>query len=84
MVTFEKAESWEQLETQRGMWLLIDTPRGASAICSCPGCGERWALDGWTITPDGKVHPSVDHSPSGCKFHDNIELKQWTTNRRTV
>lgn len=71
----------------RGSWLRIDTPRGKSALVSCPGCDATWALDGWTIAPDGSVSPSVDHSMPikktdgtvirDCLFHDYIKLEGW-------
>ncbi len=72
----------------RGSWWPLDTPRGKSAIVSCPGCDSSWALDGWKIAPDGSVSPSVDHSQPikktdgtvirDCLFHDYIKLEGWT------
>lgn len=41
-------------------------------------CGVRMPLDGWDISPEGQVTPSVHHSLDpefgGCGFHDYIIL----------
>jgi hypothetical protein len=100
MITIKKAESRERVvgawrddgsiipgTRDGGLWWPLETPRGKSAIVSCPGCQEHWALDGWTIAADGSVSPSVDHSRPiqktdgtvirDCLFHDYIKLEGW-------
>lgn len=80
---FTRAASSEAMEP--GQWFPVwDGPK-KSAIFRCPDCKRLGTLTasadvdgiGWTILSNGTVTPSVDHAPSGCKFHENIRLEGW-------
>jgi hypothetical protein len=66
----EKPNSWKRV--------IVKDPQHAGDVVmyTCPN-GHTSRLEGWDVNELGEVSPSVDCSPNGCDFHDNLRLEGW-------
>jgi len=69
----QKAGTWRRI-----LFLAADGFHW-SAVVWCPDCAKPMSLVNHTITPDGKVSPSVGHPESyaPCPWHTHVTLLGW-------
>jgi len=62
-----------------GTWkgLKLSGNGGRSVSITCPECSQLAVLTDHTISPDGKVTPSVVCPKEGCDFHEFVQLDGW-------
>jgi hypothetical protein len=71
---------------ERGTWSLFladeagDNPHYSANLC-CPVCGDIFSIVNHTISPDGRVSPSVQHPATkhgaDCGWHPTPRLLDW-------
>ena len=73
MHRFPRGEPW----VVRGVWKRGTTDGKATAIVSCPKCGQSASLSDHTIKDTGEVTPSLVCPHEHCSFHEHVQLVGW-------
>lgn len=75
MMVFPKNDGWDPRPCTWKIVLLGKRQR-KSASFTCPN-GHTYLLSGYSVLPNGSVHPMVLCPADNCGFHELIKLEGW-------